>query len=548
MRIKQTIPTYTVGQRVTVLDDLNLRERAVSPDAGLGSWNGRTMTRYQGTVVTISRVNDIFYIIENDGGEFSWSPNMFKESYDFDQVLLTPVPVYHEGQIVRIHNNLSLGREFHNISINSDMRTKQGRLARIRQTIINDPIVYKLSFIDETDACPWSWTATCFEQSYTSVSSIGLAQEINQALEQNKEKEEEFTIDDIKPGMFLFHSQYCSFNSRHIIAVVKKIEDNRIFLRYIHKDAVKRYLSDRGVSLSQTKVTSDLVLECLNDISYSSPLDYTIEIFKTHNRQYIATNIYVPTEEDLSLIYNLSNKNITDEVLKEGMLKVPNLFSDSKFKLKKIDVYTGKLRYIDIYAFHIKDFLYVGIISPGVYKTLKVDTVIKSNTIEIKDYKDILVNTTTAKIKSFEDSATIFGHKTRKEAMFKSIKEGSKAKTAFKIHNLIFNYEKEGKYYHVAEVNDGTLNLKFLLSDLELILPNINNYVFPKERTIKTETICKVTKDKLLPVKKGSEVKVVKMFNRHIPVKGTYDKNTVCVVTDINNKQFECKLHQLKRL
>ena len=111
---------------------------------------------------------------------------------------------------------------------------------------------------------------------------------------------------------------------------------------------------------------------------------------------------------------------------------------------------------------------------------------------------------------------------------------------------------RSAKEFAFIELNDGTLNLKFLLDDINLVLPTINDYVAPKDRTIKANDECKLVNNKITPVQKGSTVKVLKMFNRHQvhnPRLGVYDKNTVALVLDkTSNKQFECKIKQLKKI
>lgn len=541
MRIKETIPIYIIGEQVTIIN--NLQQRDISGlDSGLDETH---MPSYQGRTVTISSRNASgSYNIIEDNGRYSWSPNMFKESYDFEQILLTPVPRYVEGQTVTIHNNLRLGRAFHGITINTSMVTMQGELARISRIIVpsDNPneVAYRLTFINNGRGDMYNWTASCFSQSYT---TQDLVSEIDNELNKSKVKKEDFSIEDVKIGMYIFHDSYNSPNSRHILAVVTKITEEHISLKYLHKSDLRDYQLRNGI----TTLDEEHILKAFTN--HGSDLNnFTIQIKHAKGKQYIVESMYIPNERDLKSIFNLSNERFFEEPLKEGMTPIPDLFKDSKFKLKKVELQVGKVRFKDTYAFHIKDDLFIRVDSFNKYKTLNANIIFKNHGIGHKDYKDILTKLCATKIKSFEESAAVFGHKTRKEAMFNSFKKDSKTKNIFQIHNVIFNYEKEGKYYHVVEVNDGTLNLKFLLSDLELILPNVNNYVFPKERIIKTQTICKVTKDKLLPVTKGSKVTVVKMFNRHVPIKGTYDKNTVCVVVDTNNKQFECKVHQLKRV
>jgi len=548
MRLKQRIPTYIVGQTVTILDNLENRTTDNVSDAGIGDFGLiNPMSSYQGILACIQSIDSNgFYRIDLDGRSWSWSPNMFKESYDFEPTLLSPVPIYARGQVVRIHNNLNLRRAFHNITINDAMITLQGELARIDRIIINDTnpsrIVYRLAFFNGRGNS-YNWTASCFSQSYSTENLVAQIDEELNKQSKNKEMKEDFSIDDLKEGMYIFHDSYCSGNNRHILAMIAKITNDRLDLRYIHKSNIRDYQMQHNLN----SIDEEEIIKILHS-GYSSSLTYTASFYKRGTMQFIADNIFIPNDEELKLLFNLSNEKFFKEDLKEGMLPTPDLFKESKFKLKKVDILTKTERLKDAFAFHIKDNIYVQNVSFGKYKTIKSDKTTKAITITKKDYKDILVKFSAVKITNFEDSAMIFGHKTRKEAMFKSLKADGKSKNIFKIHNVIFNYEKKGKFYHVLEINDGTLNLKFILSDLELLLPNVNNYVLPKEREIKTETFCKVTRDKLLPVKKGEKVKVVKMFNRHVPVKGTYDKNTICIVVDNNNKQFECKAHQLKRV
>lgn len=550
MRLKQRIPTYIVGQTVTILDNLENRTTDNVSDAGIGDFGLiNPMSSYQGRLAYIQSIDiNGFYRIDLDRRSWSWSPNMFKESYDFEHVLLNPLPEYHVGQIVIITDtsNLRLGRDFHGLTVTDTMVRKAGNPARImtvRPSVRGNIMLYTLQFLGDISPESHSWSASCFVQSYSTENLVAQIDEELNKQSKNKEMKEDFSIDDLKEGMYIFHDSYCSGNNRHILAMIAKIDGDRLHLRYIHKSNIRDYQMQHNLN----SIDEEEIIKILHS-GYSSSLTYTASFYKRGNIQFIADDIFIPNDEELKLLFNLSNEKFFKEDLKEGMLPTPDLFKESKFKLKKVDILTKTERLKDAFAFHIKNNIYVQNVSFGKYKTIKSDKTTKAITITKKDYKDILVKFSAVKITNFEDSAMIFGHKTRKEAMFKSLKADGKSKNIFKIHNVIFNYEKKGKFYHVLEINDGTLNLKFILSDLKLLLPNVNNYVLPKEREIKTETFCKVTRDKLLPVKKGEKVKVVKMFNRHVPVKGTYDKNTICIVVDNNNKQFECKAHQLKRV
>jgi hypothetical protein len=425
MKLKETIPIYNVGDTVTIIDDLRNRKiNDVNNDAGVGE----QMLLYQSIKTTISRkLGDNRYELSNFN--WSWSYNMFKESYDFEEEIIEP-------------------------------------------------------YI----------------------------------------------------GMYLYHNYHDEGENEKIIMKVIDIVHTTLRCKYMFKQM-----------LSAITIPENLEIHGIT-------FDQTIEYSKHNEKNFFTASLYVPTNEKLIKDWGVSNKTpFKQELLTDGMLPIPDLFNYSKYPIRKVNGILNTGNSYNNYVFEINKTLFV---SYDNFKTksIKYDDIFSNRLITNKDYKELIITWGKAKIKSFDKSSSLFGHKTRKKAMFEAVNTNSvtnkKYPVYFQITNVIFNYEKEGKYYHVVEVYDGTLNLKFLLSDIELILPNVNNYIQPKDRVIKSGVECKVTKDKLLPVSKGSKVKVVKMFNRHIPLKGMshYDKNTVCLVVDNNNKQFECKVKQLKKI
>lgn len=252
---------------------------------------------------------------------------------------------------------------------------------------------------------------------------------------------------------------------------------------------------------------------------------------------------YYPVIED-DLVVKPSVKN-------DKQLKIPNLFVYSKYPIKYCR-FTTNTDHVSDFVFILPNNLLIGYVRDvNKYISFKPELVFHTRALDTNDIIKIVKNTGKVKIKSCEESIKVFGHKSRKRLMFETCK--SNPKQTFIINNVIFNYEKEDKCYHVVEVFDGTLNLKFLLDDLELVLPNVNNYNLPKDRTIKVGDKCRVKIiNKFTPTTKNAEVNVVKMYNRHKPYKawlnGSYDENTIVDVVDSKNNKFECKIKQLKRI
>lgn len=183
----------------------------------------------------------------------------------------------------------------------------------------------------------------------------------------------------------------------------------------------------------------------------------------------------------------------------------------------------------------------------------------KLKTIEIiglnTDYLYCIQNLAQAKIKDYTKSGELFGYKLKKKLMFDS-------NQLFKITNIQKDYiaKKDNNQYDIIELNNENVNLKFLLSDIELVFPKLDGYNIPKDRTItfskKEKYVNKevrIINNKKLSIDKNTKGKVLCLWNDHIPVKGgsmnkkivNYDRNTKCKVL-INNKEITCKIKNIK--
>ena len=418
------------------------------------------------------------------------------------------IPVYNIGDTVTILDDLSLrtlkvnGDSIGDASVNNVMKLRQGS-----KHIIDHIGTFGYYTISD---CLYNWTANMFKESY--------------------EFEEEL-ITEPYVGMYLYH-RYNLTGSDYLFRIYE-LEDDRFKTSYV--DGVRSY-EGLQIDLTFNEKPDRQNMTSSNNKSIKNGITY------------FGMDLYIPTNEELYAKWGVTNKtNCTEESLIEGTLPIPNLFEYSKYPIVKLTGIRTNGNSYSGYVFKLKDGMYVSY--NGIkYENIKLSAVFSNKTINSKDTKELILNWGKAKIKSFEESVALFGHKTRKKLMFEA--SNNKPSKIFKIKNITFNCEKDGKYYHVVEVNDGSLNLKFLLNDVEFILPNVNNYVLPKDRTIILKSECKVIKDKLLPVSRGTAVKVLKMYNRHTPLKGasTYDKNTICVVSNGTNKTFECKVKQLKKI
>lgn len=269
-------------------------------------------------------------------------------------------------------------------------------------------------------------------------------------------------------------------------------------------------------------------------------------------------NLNIPDELENIQMQSFFNKSNVVDNTKTSKLPIPDFFKDNKFKVKKIKYEVSGEGLFTDYCFMIQEKpKLIGLSYKNFkLKKIKFNYLIDFRSLLMVEIKDLLLQWSKPKIISADKSIALFGHKTRKRIMFEESNDLT-LKKEFKLTNIIFNFEKDGQYYHVVELFDGTLNLKFLLEEIDLRLPNVNNYILPLDRTKSVGSECKIIKDKttgsrgkILSSQKGDVVQITEMFNRHKPMFGKrYDKNTVAIVVNKKTgKQFECKLNQLKKI
>lgn len=107
------------------------------------------------------------------------------------------------------------------------------------------------------------------------------------------------------------------------------------------------------------------------------------------------------------------------------------------------------------------------------------------------------------KVKSCNDSIKLFKYKKLKNEMLNKEYPGTKL-------GLLMNVKKSDVPVNTIYLNNNNKNTRFLLSDIEIIYPNINGYYPKKDRTITKGSNVKVINDKhSLHLKKGEKVKVL---------------------------------------
>lgn len=449
--------------------------------------------------------------------------------------------LYAVGNLVRILSNLREQEQINVANGHGSMRAGiggpsmlnlQGSLARI--TIVHDNSTYT---IDQDTRNVYS--ADMFTSSYTFDEILS-------------DQDAPVLSDLIYQGMYLFSRNNDESGIRQELFKVqitpRSVREGSVDGIYIRLSDKHQRAIDDGLEIGQW-VNNELTW-----MLYGHNFRYSSSLRMVGDRQFVTADLYIPNNDILMERFGVTNRITETETKKlEGHLDLPNIFEGYKYPVVQV-VFTenGSYGIHKEYGFKISNKILVTY--DGKSKiTKKIDNILGETTVikNEKLLKEIILKWGKATVKSYEKSVELFGHKTRKKAMFEAIDDKGKQKV-FKINSIKFNYDKEGTFHHVIELNDGTLNLKFLLDDINLVLPTINDYVAPKDRTIKANDECKLVNNKITPVQKGSTVKVLKMFNRHQvhnPRLGVYDKNTVALVLDkTSNKQFECKIKQLKKI
>lgn len=162
------------------------------------------------------------------------------------------------------------------------------------------------------------------------------------------------------------------------------------------------------------------------------------------------------------------------------------------------------------------------------------------------DTNKVLLSELYVKILDCEESSSLFGFRPTKREMIGGY---------YKINNIDYSQicKKDNIERIVVEVENKELgkNLKFVLSDLEVQIPNLTDFIkgynTPKDRKIKLGVQVKVVNNKLTRLNIGDKLKVVNIFDKTIPTISNFkDKCQIIQCVNESGKQFNLKLKQVK--
>lgn len=122
------------------------------------------------------------------------------------------------------------------------------------------------------------------------------------------------------------------------------------------------------------------------------------------------------------------------------------------------------------------------------------------------------------KVTKYDQSATLFGYSGVKKQMFESGE-------MFNIADILIDFKckKDDLIRDVVEICYNNKTYKFLGEELEFIYPNLEDFIkgysLPKDRTVKSGIVAKVTNDKDTKLTKNDTVKVIrKVFKDYFEV------------------------------
>ena len=129
---------YKVGDKVRVREDLVVNQ-----------WYGddiftSEMASFKGQIVTIKKIRENKYVIEEDHEDWHWTEEMF-----------LPVTKYNIGDKVLVREDLEEGKLYGYYSVNEDMFPLRGKIVTICD------IGYNFYILKE-DSGRWSWTNEMF--------------------------------------------------------------------------------------------------------------------------------------------------------------------------------------------------------------------------------------------------------------------------------------------------------------------------------------------------------------------------------------------------
>lgn len=111
---------------------------------------------------------------------------------------------------------------------------------------------------------------------------------------------------------------------------------------------------------------------------------------------------------------------------------------------------------------------------------------------------------TRVKIKDFKESSDIFGYRKTKESVVGNI-------FSYVEIEKNFTCKKDGKVRDTIIVDLGKSDFRFVLSDVEFVLPQVNRVQLKKNKTIRIGSVCKIINNKGLNIPIGKKVEVLEV-------------------------------------
>lgn len=210
-----------------------------------------------------------------------------------------------------------------------------------------------------------------------------------------------------------------------------------------------------------------------------------------------------------------------------------------------LDYILGMNKKVDVNKDHIKLFKYLPVKSLGIKGfyannyiiSVKSDGKIVYKKSEIKNPESYFCLNTIEeqckfKVKGYIDSSKLFKFTELKKSLVGLIFKGEELSL-----NAIIKQDENGKYNTIKLVLEDGRKTRFLLSDLEIIYPNISGFNPPKDRVIHNGAIVKVADNRRLCIPKDVKVKV-------LDIKTVGNKKYAIV--DYNNSKIYTKIKQLR--
>lgn len=326
----------------------------------------------------------------------------------------------------------------------------------------------------------------------------------------------------------------------------KKIRDRQIPI------VLRRY-NDSFIAFLETKANNKLltVPERSNNNYAIRPSEEQLKADRSHMdfihhtfaRRGLITKFYGPAFEGSSLHYYVAQSTVAATVsgprltLHQAMLRHYEQYphhsdwGDWLMEVPVKEIVNNDVKTIKCLT--IKDNKYV--IEP-----IPVSEIKKTAEIHVGSESGLLVlskHISVVKIKSFEESADIFGYRQLKKIMCES-------ESYFTIKNIEGKHicKKDGVARFIVEVERNNRNYKFLASDMEFFLPPIDillkGYIKPKDKRIKNNSTVKVINDKGIRIPKNSVALVTSLVKT--------SSNVKYANVAFNNKNYIINLKQLK--